>query len=414
MQFATASVRMLFNAPVYSAGRRWSGIESRLETRGILMKNDAGRLNSRENMAMATGREIVLTTCPRDCYDACGIRVVKRDGAITGVRGDPAHAVARGWLCPKCATGYNGSWRDETKRLTRPLRRSGNKGAGSFTPISWDAALDEVAQRLKQTVAATGAHTILNTHYSGTMSLLGYSFPMRFFNRLGATEVDPDTICNKAGHVALEYVWGTSLVGFDPRSAADAGCILVWGAHPSASAPHQHEHWLPEAPGTVVVVDPIRTPTAAAADLHLQPFPGSDAALAFALLHVIRRNGLVDEGFIGRPPGGWEELEPLLDPCTPEWGAAATGVSADQIVEAAHLYGHGPSLLWLGQGLQRQRTGGNVMRATALLPAVTGNVAKPGAGFLYLNGTQSRGIDEDYLAGTELALESPPPVSQMD
>jgi anaerobic selenocysteine-containing dehydrogenase len=363
---------------------------------------------------MAPDREIVLTTCPRDCYDACGIRVVKRNGAITAVRGDPAHAVARGWLCPKCATGYNGSWRDETKRLTQPLRRSGKKGGGAFTPISWDAALDEVAERLKQTVATTGAQTVLNTHYSGTMSLLGYYFPMRFFNRLGATEVDPDTICNKAGHVALEYVYGTSTDGFDPRTAKDAACIVVWGANPSTSAPHADRHWLAEAPGQVIVVDPIRTPSAAAADLHLQPFPGSDAALAFALMHVIHREGLVDEEFVKAHTVGWDELEPMLTDCTPEWGESVTGVPAERIVTAARIYGRGPSLLWLGQGLQRQRTGGNVIRACALLPAVTGNLGKPGAGFLYLNGAASRRVNEGYLMGSHLGGDTPASISQME
>jgi anaerobic selenocysteine-containing dehydrogenase len=164
----------------------------------------------------------------------------------------------------------------------------------------------------------------------------------------------------------------------------------------------------------VIVVDPIRTPTAAAADMHLQPFPGSDAALAFALLHAVRRQGLVDEEFLGARAIGWDDVEPLLDACTPEWGEAVTGVPAALILEAARVYGRGPSLLWLGQGFQRQRAGGNAMRACALLPAATGNVGKPGAGFLYLNGTESRGIDEDYLAGVGLGGEPPPPVSQMD
>ena len=378
------------------------------------MRSVAGRLNSRENTLMAADREVVLTTCPRDCYDGCGIRVVKQNGAITAVRGDKNHYVARGWLCPKCATGYNGSWRDETKRLTQPLRRSGKKGAASFTPITWDDALDEIAQRLQQTVATTGAHTVLNTHYSGTMSLLGYYFPMRFFNRLGATEVDPDTICNKAGHVALDYVYGTSTDGFDPRTARDAACILVWGANPSTSAPHAHRHWLTEAPGQVIVVDPIRTPTAASADLHLQPFPGSDAALAFALMHVIQREGLVDDAFVHAHTVGWDELASMLPDCTPEWGEAVTGVPADRIVAAARTYGRGPSLLWLGQGLQRQRTGGNVMRACALLPAITGNLGKPGAGFLYLNGAASRHVDESYLMGSDLGGEKPPSISQME
>jgi anaerobic selenocysteine-containing dehydrogenase len=355
----------------------------------------------------------VLTTCPRDCYDACGIAVVERNGRLR-VRGDPNHPVSRGKLCAKCTTGYNRSWLDPAARLTRPLRRVGPKGEGRFEPVGWDDALAEVAARLGATAEDPGPHAILNTHYTGTLSLLAYAFPQRFFHRLGATEVDPDTICNNAGHVALRYVYGTSEDGFDPRTARDAACILVWGANPSASAPHAHEHWLPEAPGTVIVVDPVRTATAAEADLHLQPFPGSDAALAFSLLHVIHREGLVDSDFVSAHTVGWEELEPLLPPCTPRWGEETTGVPAALIERAARVYARGPSLLWLGQGLQRQRTGGNVMRACSLLPALTGNLGRRGAGFLYLNGSGSRGIDWEYLTAPHLAGAEPGRVSQMD
>jgi anaerobic selenocysteine-containing dehydrogenase len=362
----------------------------------------------------ALADEVVLTTCPRDCYDACGITVVKRNGAIRHVRGDPSHPVSRGKLCRKCSIGYNGAFLDPQERLTRPLRRVGAKGEARFEHVSWDDALAGIAERLRHIEATTGAHTVLNAHYTGTFSLLAYFFPLRFFNRLGATEVDPDTICNKAGHVALEYVYGTSMVGFDPLTARDAGCILVWGANPSASAPHAHEQWLPESPAQVIVVDPVRTPTAEAADLHLQPFPGSDAALAFGFLHVLARDDLLDLAFVEAHAVGWDELEPLLADCTPEWGESVTGVPAGLIEEAARLYGRGPSLLWLGQGFQRQRNGGNVVRACALLPAVTGNLGKPGAGFLYLNGTESRRIDEDYLAAPHLGPDAPPPISHMD
>ena len=322
--------------------------------------------------------------------------------------------MSRGKLCHKCSIGYNGAFLDPQERLTGPLRRVGAKGEGGFEPVSWDDALAEIAERLRSIEATAGGHTVLNAHYTGTFSLLAYFFPLRFFNRLGATEVDPDTICNKAGHVALEYVYGTSMVGFDPLTARDAGCILVWGANPSASAPHAHEQWLPESPALVIVVDPVRTPTAEAADLHLQPFPGSDAALAFALLHVLAREGLLDLAFLEAHTVGWDELEPLLEDRTPEWGESVTGVPADLIEEVARLYGRGPSLLWLGQGFQRQRNGGNVVRACALLPAVTGNLGKPGAGFLYLNGTESRRIDEDYLAAPHLGADAPPPISHMD
>jgi len=358
--------------------------------------------------------ETILTTCPRDCYDACGIEVSKRDGAIRRVRGDRNHPVSRGRLCRKCATAYNGVLLDPQARLLTPLRRDGPKGSGRFQPVSWDDALAEIAGRLAEVVAGPGAHTILGAHYTGTFALLGYHFPNRFLRRLGAREVDPDTICNKAGHVALEYLYGTSLDGFDPRGAADAACIMVWGANPSASAPHQHEHWLAEAPGRVIVVDSIRTPTARQADLHLQPFPGSDAALAFAIAHVIRRDDLLDRGLLGTHAIGWEELEPLLERCTPAWGERVTGVRADVIEQAARWYGTGPSLLWIGQGFQRQPRGGNAVRAVAQLAALSGNVGKPGTGFLYLNGAANRLLDEDYIAGAHLPGSPPDPISHMD
>src|SRR5215212_7476031 len=362
---------------------------------------------------MAATSDLILTTCPRDCYDSCGVAVRVRDGVITQVRGDPNHPMSRGALCVKCSAGYNNEWLDPEVRLTRPLRRAGPKGSGQFMPISWDEAIGAIADQLQRIVAGSGAQTIINAHYSGTLSLLAFYVPMRFFNRFGATEVVPDSICNLAGHVALGYVYGTSADGFDPRTARDAACVMVWGANPSASAPHAHEHWLSEAPGTKIVVDPIRTGTARVADLHLQPFPGSDAALAFALLHVIRRDGLLDRDFIARHTLGWDDLDPLLDGCTPAWGEATTGVPADLIERAARIYGRGPSLLWLGQGLQRQPTGGNVMRACSLLPAATGNLGKPGAGFLYLNWFNARGVDDAYLTAAHLSQDVPP-ISHMD
>jgi anaerobic selenocysteine-containing dehydrogenase len=356
----------------------------------------------------------IRTTCPRDCYDACGVVVAVRDGQIRHVRGDPEHHVSRGRLCRKCSIAYNGVVRDPAARLTQPLRRIGAKGAGNFRPVSWEEALGEIAARLGAISAGPGSGTILNAHYTGTCGLLGTAFPQRFFNRLGATEVDPDTICNKAGYEALTYLFGDSGDGFDPESAAEASCILVWGANPSASAPHQHKHWLAEAPGAVVVVDPLATPTAVAADLHLQPFPGSDAALAFAIAHVLRRDGLLDGAFVEQHTLGFDELEPQLVSCTPEWGEEATGVPSALIERAAHIYGSGPALLWLGQGFQRQPRGGNAVRAVAMLPALTGNLGRPGSGWAYVTGSGSRRIDDGYLVASRPGVEPPPPVSQMD
>src|SRR5262249_55481033 len=170
---------------------------------------------------MPATSEIVRTTCPRDCYDSCGIVVVKRDGLVSQVRGDPDHPVSRGKLCEKCSAGYNREWRDPQARLTLPLRRVGPKGQGRFAAVSWDVALGAIAERLSSIVTKTGAQAIINAHYTGTISLLAFLFPLRFFNRLGATEVTPDTICNMAGQVALSYVYGTGLRGFDPRTARD-------------------------------------------------------------------------------------------------------------------------------------------------------------------------------------------------
>jgi anaerobic selenocysteine-containing dehydrogenase len=356
---------------------------------------------------------LVRTVCPRDCYDACGVLVaVREDGTIRHVRGDPDHAISRGKLCRKCTIGYNGVFLDPAARLTQPMLRHGGATAagGGFEPVSWERALAEIAARLSE-IAADDPAAILHAHYTGTCSILAHSFPMRFFTRLGATEVDPDSVCNKAGHLALDYVYGSSVSGFDPRTAADAACIVVWGANPAVSGPHQHEHWLASSKAATIVVDPLRTGTAAGAGLHLQPAPGTDAALAFGLLHVIVRDGLADRAFLDAHCLGWDELQPLLEPCTPAWAERTTGVPESLVEEAAAIYGRGPSLLWIGQGLQRQLTGGNVVRAVSLLPAVSGNLARPGTGFLYLNDRLA--IDGDYLAAPHLG-DPPPPISHMD
>jgi anaerobic selenocysteine-containing dehydrogenase len=361
--------------------------------------------------------EVVKTTCARDCYDACGIAVFREDGIITKVLGDPDHAVSRGKLCGKCAIAYNGAWRDAALRLTRPLRRTGVKGAGSFVQISWDEALGEIARRFRELIDAGEARAILHTHYTGTVGLIGGSFPLRLFNRMGATEVDPDTVCNKAGHLALELAFGNSLEGFDPRTVRDAGTILIWGANPSHSAPHQNKVFVQEAQRAgvkIIAVDPIGHDTATSADMHLKLVPGTDAALAFAFLHVMREKGLVDQAFLNAHVLGADELEPAIDNMPPAKAAELCGVPAELIEAAAIAYATGPSLLWLGQGVQRQRQGGNVFRALAALVAFSGNLGKPGAGFIYMNGTGGRGIDMAVVTMPELARDGTRSISHMD
>jgi anaerobic selenocysteine-containing dehydrogenase len=356
----------------------------------------------------------IKTNCPRDCYDGCGIVVELREHGKHRVLGDTDHPVSRGKLCSKCAVAYNGVWQDPKARLQQPLRRIGAKGSQEFEPISWDEALATVAEKMQAAIDSRGASAILHTHYSGTLSLIGHFFPSRLFSYLGASEVDPDTICNAAGHVAWHLLFGNSIFGFDPRTIKDANCILVWGANPSHSAPHAHEHWLAEASGSVVVVDPIRTATAAAADLHLQLRPGTDAALAFSLLHCLQRDGNFDDVYIDRHTIGFAEISTEIAKATPAWGEEKTGVAAADIERAATIYGRGPSLLWCGQGLQRQATGGNIMRAVGLLPALTGNIGKAGAGFYYLNITPIlAGIDLDWLGGGHIAHEGGKTLSHM-
>ncbi|MDA1189313.1 MAG: molybdopterin-dependent oxidoreductase [Chloroflexi bacterium] len=366
-------------------------------------------------MATTSKQEIILTTCPKDCYDSCGIAVIKENGAITRVRGDLNNPINRGALCGKCAVGYNGVIRDPKARLNTPLKRVGAKGEGKFEPISWDEAIDTIASRLKGIVADKGPEGIVYAHYTGTMSKIGYSFPTRFFNRLGAVEVEPDTVCNMAANVSLDYTLGTAQVGFDPRTVKDANCVVVWGGNPSHSGPHMHKHWFQEAPGTKIVIDPVRHATAEKADLHLQLRPGTDGALAFAMLHVLRRENLIDRKFVGSHVLGWDEIEPMLDACTPEWGESITDVPAAQIEEAARIYGSGPSLLLMGQGLQRTYFGGNAYRACVALAAATGNYGKPGAGTLFINTDgKIRGMDGDYVTAPQLRRTPRKAVSHMD
>ena len=142
-------------------------------------------------------------------------------------------------------------------------------------------ALGDIANRLNTIRGQDGAAAISHTHYTGTCSLIAGTFPLRFFNRIGATEVDPDTVCNKAGHVALQLMYGESTRGFDPRTIDGTRCVMILGANPSTSAPHVHQYWLSETHVPKIVVDPIRHETAAAANIHLQLHPGTDDALAY-------------------------------------------------------------------------------------------------------------------------------------
>jgi len=358
----------------------------------------------------------IKTTCPRDCYDACGIVVIKRNGIISKVLGDPAHHRSRGALCGKCALAYNGAWRDQELRLNEPLKRIGPKGENKFEVISWEQALNEIAIKLKEIKKDSKEKTILHTHYTGTCSLIAGNFPVRFFNKLGATEIDPDTVCNKAGHEALKHIFGNSFYGFDPKGIKNTDCLIIWGANPSATAPHINQHWLKELPehAKLIVVDPIKHETAKNADIHLQLRPGTDAVLAFAILHILIRDEMFNQSFIDTHVLGWGEIRKDIENSTPEWAEEVTGVKAELIEMAAKYYGKNNSMLWLGQGVQRQMRAGNVFRAISLLPIATGNLGRTGTGILYMNSFMARGVDMDWVNATNLRENTTTAISHMD
>ncbi|NKB38482.1 MAG: molybdopterin-dependent oxidoreductase [Gammaproteobacteria bacterium] len=157
---------------------------------------------------MADSIETVRSNCPRDCYDGCGMIINKINGEIQQVLGDPDHPVSRGRLCSKCALAYNGVWQDEKARLLFPMKRVGTKGEGKFERIDWSEAIETISTNFKKIIAEHGSQSILTTHYSGTLSLVALLFPLRFFFRLGSTEVSGDTICNAAGHKAWDLLFG--------------------------------------------------------------------------------------------------------------------------------------------------------------------------------------------------------------
>ncbi len=350
----------------------------------------------------------VRTTCPRDCYDTCGIEARVQDGRIVRVSGDPEHPVSRGTLCGKCATAYNGVWLDAAARLTQPLVRTGPKGSGSFAEASWDEALAVIAAKLGPLATSGQGAKIVHSHYTGTNSVIAGSFGRRFFDRLGATEVEPDTICNNAAHSVLALMTGDSMHGFDPRDP-EAECLVVWGANPSAAAPHAHRHWIPEFDGTTVVVDPIAHPTAKIADIHLQVRPGADAALAFALLKAASATGdglALD--FLNERCDGWDLIAPMVEGLDLGALAAQTGIAVGDINAVAELLAEKRTLIWLGQGLQRQLRGGAIYRACVTLAAATGNMGRPGTGVLFLNG--GRHIDPGIAGGGD----APHSISHMD
>jgi anaerobic selenocysteine-containing dehydrogenase len=323
---------------------------------------------------------VVRGACPHDCPDTCAMLVQVEDGRAVDVRGDPDHPVTRGFLCTKVNRYLERTYHPD--RLTTPLRRVGAKGEGRFVPATWDEALDDIAAKLQGVIAEDGPEAILPYSYAGTMGLVqSSSMDRRFFHRLGASLL-ARTICASAGTEAWRHTYGERL-GPTPEEVDRARLILLWGTNTLTSNPHL---WpalrrAREAGARVVAIDPIRTRTAAQCDEWLPIRPGTDAALALGMMHVILRDGLEDRGYLESYTVGWEKLPGRVAEWTPERTSATTGIDAATIERLAREYASTrPSFIRLNYGMQRHAGGGMAVRVVALLPAVTGAWRDVGGG----------------------------------
>jgi anaerobic selenocysteine-containing dehydrogenase len=323
--------------------------------------------------------------CPLDCPDTCGWIVTVRDGEPVELRGDPTHPYTRGSLCNKVADYL--AYARSPDRLLHPMRRVGPKGSGTFERISWDEAIDTIAARLGDAIAKHGAESIWPIAGSGNMGLIQgiYGAGHRFWNVLGASR-NVYNLCTIAGGTATGYTLGDNRVGMDPETFRYSKLVLLWGANVLSTHPH---FWRPilearKNGAEVVAIDPIRTRTAAQCDVHLAPVPGSDGALALALLHVVLAEGKEDREFIERSTLGWEAFRRRVLDFPPERAAAITGLARDSIVTLGkRLAETRPTGIRIGIGLQRHGGGGMAVRAITCIPGVTGDWRYPGGGVFY-------------------------------
>jgi anaerobic selenocysteine-containing dehydrogenase len=374
-------------------------------------------------------KRVVQAACPHDCPDACGVLITIEDGRATKIQGDPEHPVTRGFLCAKVAKYLDRVYSPE--RVLYPMRRVVAKGpaayAGggaratleqSFAPhgrpgaaiptqtwqrISWDDALDEIAHRLRRTVAEYGCESILPYSYGGTLGALnGASMDRRFFHRLGASQLER-SICSSAGEEGLKSVIGIKL-GTEPEQFAHSRYIVAWGSNIHGNNVHLWP-FIEEARhqgAKLVVIDPYRTRTAKCADWYLPINPGTDAALALGLMHVIINENLFDADYVSRYTVGFEDLKARAQQYPPEKVAHWTGISAADIRKLAREYATArPSVIRVNYGIQRSERGGMSMRAVTMLPCLIGSWKELGGG-LQLSLSGAYGLNKGALEMPEL------------
>src|SRR5947209_5175041 len=351
-------------------------------------------------------KKVVHAACPHDCPDACGVLITVEDGRATRIQGDPAHPVTRGFLCAKVTKYLDRVYSPD--RVLYPMRRSAPKGQGKgdvtdFTRISWDEALDEISRRFKQISDEFGPEAILPYSYAGNMGLLSYSgMAHRFFYRLGASQLDR-TLCASAGGAGMQTVIGRN-IGTEPEAFRDSRYIIAWGANIHATNVHLWP-FIEEARrkgAKLVVIDPYRTRTAKCADWYLPINPGTDAALALAMMHVIINERLFDADYVAKYTLGFEHLCAKVQDYPPERAAQWTGIAAADIVKLAREYATTrPAVIRVNYGVQRSECGGMSTRSIAMLPCITGSWKEIGGG-LQLSTSGAYGLNREALEGVEL------------
>ncbi|MBZ5663389.1 MAG: molybdopterin-dependent oxidoreductase [Acidobacteriia bacterium] len=364
-------------------------------------------------------KRVVHAACPHDCPDACGVLITIEDGRATRIQGDPEHPVTRGFLCAKVAKYLDRVYSPD--RVLYPMRRVKAKGPAAdaadadksvratqaFERVSWDEALDEIADRFRHIVAEYSAEAILPYSYGGTLGALnGASMDRRFFHRLGASQLER-TICSSAGEEGLKSVIGIKL-GTEPEQFAHSRYIIAWGSNIHGNNVHLWP-FIEEARrqgAKLVVIDPYRTRTAKCADWYLPINPGTDAALALGLMHVIINENLFDADYVSRYTVGFEDLKARAQQYPPEKVAHWTGISAADIRKLAREYATvRPSVIRVNYGIQRSERGGMSMRAVTMLPCLIGSWKELGGG-LQMSLSGSFGLNSEALKMPELMLKA--------
>jgi molybdopterin guanine dinucleotide-containing S/N-oxide reductase-like protein len=367
-------------------------------------------------------KKLVHAACPHDCPDACGVLITVEDGRATKIQGDPKHPVTRGFLCAKVAKYLDRVYSPD--RVLYPMRRIAAKGIAAtnagegaratqtWQRLTWDEALDEITGRFRKIIAEFGSEAILPYSYGGTLGALnGASMDRRFFRRLGASELDR-TICSAAGEAGLLSVLGMKL-GTEPEQFIHSRYIIAWASNIHGNNVHLWP-FIAEARrngAKLVVIDPYRTRTAACADWYLPINPGTDGALALAMMHVIIGEGLHDADYVAKYTLGFDQLREKVKAYPPERVASWTGISTDDIRKLAREYATvRPSVIRLNYGVQRSENGGMATRAIVMLPCVIGSWKEVGGG-LQMSTSGAFGLNKEELTRPNLkpgGLQHPP------